>query len=184
MEQNKLNKEHYRGGDCPLPATIPYSQAHELSTGGSYNSSDRGSSSTSGSQGPKKGGRTPKLAKQSTMNWANLLPPPPANPPPCRTTEEYSLAMDESYDADMQCPMPPSRMYLQPGELEEEEEEEEMERGPTPPVRGAASSRPPCPTATSPRPRSRPRPRRRCSPCSRTALTTWAPPLTTADVTP
>ncbi|XP_064157581.1 roundabout homolog 1 [Anguilla rostrata] len=140
MEQNKLNKEHYRGGDCPLPATIPYSQAHELSTGGSYNSSDRGSSSTSGSQGPKKGGRTPKLAKQSTMNWANLLPPPPANPPPCRTTEEYSLAMDESYDADMQCPMPPSRMYLQPGELEEEEEEEEMERGPTPPVRGAASS--------------------------------------------
>lgn len=38
----------------------------------------------------------------------------------------------------MQCPMPPSRMYLQPDDLEEEEEE--MERGPTPPVRGAASS--------------------------------------------
>lgn len=37
----------------------------------------------------------------------------------------------------MQCPMPPSHMYLQPDELEEEEE---MERGPTPPVRGAASS--------------------------------------------
>lgn len=37
----------------------------------------------------------------------------------------------------MQCPVPPSHMYLQPGELEEEEE---MERGPTPPVRGAASS--------------------------------------------
>lgn len=37
----------------------------------------------------------------------------------------------------MQCPMPPSHMYLQPDELEEEEE---MERGPTPPIRGAASS--------------------------------------------
>lgn len=43
----------------------------------------------------------------------------------------------DSYDHDMQCPMPPSHMYLQPDELEEEEE---MERGPTPPVRGAASS--------------------------------------------
>uniref|UniRef100_A0A667WTZ1 Roundabout guidance receptor 1 n=1 Tax=Myripristis murdjan TaxID=586833 RepID=A0A667WTZ1_9TELE len=137
MEQNKLNKDRYRGGDSPMPATIPYNQAHESHTGGSYNSSDRGSSSTSGSQGQKKGVRTPKLPKQSTMNWADLLPPPPANPPPCRNTEEYSLSMDESYDPDMQCPMPPSRMYLQPDELEEEEE---MERGPTPPVRGAASS--------------------------------------------
>ncbi|KAL0973421.1 hypothetical protein UPYG_G00203360 [Umbra pygmaea] len=136
MEQNLLNKDHYRPGDCPMPATIPYNQAHDGHTGGSYNSSDRGSSSTSGSQGPKKGVRTPKLPKQSTMNWADLLPPPPANPPPCRSTDEYSLVMDESYDPDMQCPLPPSRMYLQPDELEEEE----MERGPTPPVRGAASS--------------------------------------------
>ncbi|KAG7253852.1 hypothetical protein CRUP_016534 [Coryphaenoides rupestris] len=84
MEQNKLNKDRYRGGDSPMPATIPYNQAHESHTGGSYNSSDRGSSSTSGSQGQKKGGRTPKVPKQSTLNWADLLPPPPANPPPCR----------------------------------------------------------------------------------------------------
>uniref|UniRef100_A0A4W5KGT9 Roundabout guidance receptor 1 n=1 Tax=Hucho hucho TaxID=62062 RepID=A0A4W5KGT9_9TELE len=90
-----------------------------------------------GSQGQKKGVRTPKLPKQSTMNWADLLPPPPTNPAPCRNIEEYSLSMDESYDPDMQCSLPPSRMYLQPDELEEEEE---MERGPTPPVRGAASS--------------------------------------------
>uniref|UniRef100_A0A3P9KQG9 Roundabout, axon guidance receptor, homolog 1 (Drosophila) n=1 Tax=Oryzias latipes TaxID=8090 RepID=A0A3P9KQG9_ORYLA len=137
MEQNRLNKDRYRGGDSPMPATIPYNQTHESHTGGSYNSSDRGSSSTSGSQGHKKGVRTPKLPKQSTMNWADLLPPPPANPPPSRSTEEYSLSMDESCDPDMQCPMPPSHMYLQPDELEEEEE---MERGPTPPIRGAASS--------------------------------------------
>ncbi|XP_063763484.1 roundabout homolog 1 [Eleginops maclovinus] len=137
MEQNKLNKDRYRGGDSPMPATIPYNQTHDSHTGGSYNSSDRGSSSTSGSQGQKKGVRTPKLPKQSTMNWADLLPPPPANPPPSRSTEEYSLSMDESYEPDMQCPMPPSHMYLQPDELEEEEE---MERGPTPPIRGAASS--------------------------------------------
>ncbi|XP_060902919.1 roundabout homolog 1 isoform X3 [Labrus mixtus] len=137
MEQNKLNKDRYRGGDSPMPATIPYNQTHDSHTGGSYNSSDRGSSSTSGSQGHKKGVRTPKLPKQSTMNWADLLPPPPANPPPSRSTEEYSLSMEESCDPDMQCPMPPSHMYLQPDELEEEEE---MERGPTPPIRGAASS--------------------------------------------
>ncbi|XP_014070696.2 roundabout homolog 1 [Salmo salar] len=143
MEQNKLNKDHYRGGDSPMASTILYNQAHEPHTGGSYNSSDRGSSSTSGSQGQKKGVRTPKPPKQSAMNWADLLPPPPANPPPCHNIEEYSLSMDESYDPDMQCSLPPSRMYLQPDELEEEEEEEEeeeMERGPTPPVRGAASS--------------------------------------------
>ncbi|XP_039986183.1 roundabout homolog 1 isoform X2 [Xiphias gladius] len=137
MEQNKLNKDRYRGGDSPMPATIPYNQTHDSHTGGSYNSSDRGSSSTSGSQGQKKGMRTPKLPKQSTMNWADLLPPPPANPPPSRNAEEYSLSMEESCDPDMQCPMPPSHMYLQPDELEEEEE---MERGPTPPIRGAASS--------------------------------------------
>ncbi|XP_028817360.1 roundabout homolog 1 isoform X4 [Denticeps clupeoides] len=134
MEQNKLNKDHYRGGESPLPPTIPYNQGPEPSTG-SYNSSDRGTSSTSGSHGQKKGGRTPKLPKQNPMNWADLLPPPPANPPPC---EEYTLSMDESYDPDIQCPLPPSRMYLQPDDLEEEEED--MERGPTPPVRGAASS--------------------------------------------
>ncbi|XP_035536277.1 roundabout homolog 1 isoform X2 [Morone saxatilis] len=129
--------DRYRGGDSPMPATIPYNQTHDSHGGGSYNSSDRGSSSTSGSQGQKKGVRTPKLPKQSTMNWADLLPPPPANPPPSRSTEEYSLSMEESCDPDMQCPMPPSHMYLQPDELEEEEE---MERGPTPPIRGAASS--------------------------------------------
>uniref|UniRef100_A0A8C9T8M7 Roundabout guidance receptor 1 n=1 Tax=Scleropages formosus TaxID=113540 RepID=A0A8C9T8M7_SCLFO len=88
--------------------------------------------------GQKKGARTPKLSKQGNMNWADMLPPPPANPPPCRNADEYSLSIDESYDADMQCPAPPSHMYLQPGELEEMEEE--MERGPTPPIRGAASS--------------------------------------------
>ncbi|TNN72998.1 Roundabout 1 [Liparis tanakae] len=125
----------YRGGDGPMPATIPYNQTLDSHTGGSYNSSDRGSSSTSGSQGQKKGMRTPKLPKQSTMNWADLLPPPPANPPPSRSIEEYSLSMEESCEPDMQCPMPASHMYLQPDELEEE-----MERGPTPPIRGAASS--------------------------------------------
>ncbi|XP_051933629.1 roundabout homolog 1-like isoform X2 [Hippocampus zosterae] len=148
MEQNKLNKDRYRGADTPMmPATIPYS--HDSHTGGSYNSSDRGSSSsTSGSQGQKKGARTPKPPKQSTMNWADLLPPPPANPPPSRNAEDYSLSLEESRQPDMQCSMPPSHMYLQPDELEEmmeeggeeEEEEMEMERGPTPPVRGTASS--------------------------------------------
>ncbi|XP_019744576.1 roundabout homolog 1 isoform X4 [Hippocampus comes] len=137
--------DRYRGADTPMmPATIPYS--HDSHTGGSYNSSDRGSSSsTSGSQGQKKGARTPKPPKQSTMNWADLLPPPPANPPPSRNAEDYSLSLEESCEPDMQCSVPPSHMYLQPDELEEmeeegEEEEMEMERGPTPPIRGTASS--------------------------------------------
>ncbi|XP_051535075.1 roundabout homolog 1-like isoform X1 [Myxocyprinus asiaticus] len=131
MEQNKLNKDHYRG-EGPISVTIPYNQAQDTHTGGTYSSSDRGSSN-SGSQGQKKGGRTSKQAKQNTMNWTELLPP--VNPPPC---QEYTLPMDDSYDTDLQCPLPPSRMYLQPDELEEEEVE--LERGPTPPVRGAASS--------------------------------------------
>lgn len=40
-----------------------------------------------------------------------------------------------SYERELPCPMPPTRMYLQQDELEEEDE-----RGPTPPIRGAASS--------------------------------------------
>lgn len=43
-----LPPDRYRGGDSPMPATIPYNQTHDSHTGGSYNSSDRGSSSTSG----------------------------------------------------------------------------------------------------------------------------------------
>ncbi|XP_072547703.1 roundabout homolog 1 isoform X6 [Salminus brasiliensis] len=124
----------YRGGDSAMPATIPYNQPPEPTPVGTYSSSDRGSS-TSGSQGQKKGVRTPKMPKQSTMNWTDLLPPPPVSPPPC---QDYSLSIDDSYDAELQCPVPPSRMYLQPDELEEEEAE--MERGPTPPLRGTASS--------------------------------------------
>lgn len=37
-----------------MPATIPYNHTHDSHTGGSYNSSDRGSSSTSGKRlGPE-----------------------------------------------------------------------------------------------------------------------------------
>uniref|UniRef100_A0A3B4CUJ4 Roundabout, axon guidance receptor, homolog 1 (Drosophila) n=1 Tax=Pygocentrus nattereri TaxID=42514 RepID=A0A3B4CUJ4_PYGNA len=141
MEQNRLNKDHYRGGEVSLPPTIPYNQANEHSSAGSYHSSDRGSNSTSGSQNYKKATRTPKLAKQNAVNWAEPLPPPPLNPPPSRSTEDYLQPMDKSFDPDPQCPMLQSRMYLHQGEMEEEEEEQEsMDRCPTPPVRGAASS--------------------------------------------
>ncbi|XP_059576616.1 roundabout homolog 1 isoform X5 [Alligator mississippiensis] len=118
-----------------MASTIPYNQSYDQNTGGSYNSSDRGSN-TSGSQGHKKGARTPKAPKQAGMNWADLLPPPPAHPPPHSNSEDYSLSVDESYDQEIPCPVPPARMYLQQDELEEDDDE----RGPTPPVRGAASS--------------------------------------------
>ncbi|KYO22663.1 hypothetical protein Y1Q_0003177 [Alligator mississippiensis] len=133
MEQNKLNKD-YRVNEN-MASTIPYNQSYDQNTGGSYNSSDRGSN-TSGSQGHKKGARTPKAPKQAGMNWADLLPPPPAHPPPHSNSEDYSLSVDESYDQEIPCPVPPARMYLQQDELEEDDDE----RGPTPPVRGAASS--------------------------------------------
>ncbi|XP_075290176.1 roundabout homolog 1 isoform X8 [Opisthocomus hoazin] len=129
------SRPDYRVNDNIAP-TIPYNQSYDQNTGGSYNSSERGSS-TSGSQGHKKGARTPKAPKQAGMNWADLLPPPPAHPPPHSNSEDYSLSVDESYDQEIPCPVPPARMYLQQDELEEEEEDE---RGPTPPVRGAASS--------------------------------------------
>ncbi|XP_031427685.1 roundabout homolog 1-like isoform X1 [Clupea harengus] len=140
MEQNRLNKDNYRGGEGNLPATIPYN--HDLSSGGSYHSSDRASNSTSGSQSHKKGSRTPKLPKQSSVTWGEPLPPPPANPPPSHSTEDYLMHTDRSFDPDSSCPMLPSRMYLHSGGMQEEEEEEEgtRERCPTPPVRGAASS--------------------------------------------
>uniref|UniRef100_A0ACB8FGZ5 Roundabout 1 n=1 Tax=Sphaerodactylus townsendi TaxID=933632 RepID=A0ACB8FGZ5_9SAUR len=133
MEQNKLNKDYRVSDNAP---TIPYNQSYDQNTGGSYNSSDRGSN-TSGSQGHKKGARTPKASKQSGMNWTELLPPPPVHPPPHSSSEDYSISVNESYDQEIPCPVPPARMYLQQDDLEEEEEDE---RGPTPPVRGAASS--------------------------------------------
>uniref|UniRef100_A0A8C9SV27 Roundabout guidance receptor 1 n=1 Tax=Scleropages formosus TaxID=113540 RepID=A0A8C9SV27_SCLFO len=128
------------GGDekhCWKPPSGQSQKQSEVTTQLQYNIMEQ-NKLNKGSQGQKKGARTPKLSKQGNMNWADMLPPPPANPPPCRNADEYSLSIDESYDADMQCPAPPSHMYLQPGELEEMEEE--MERGPTPPIRGAASS--------------------------------------------
>ncbi|XP_015679605.1 roundabout homolog 1 [Protobothrops mucrosquamatus] len=129
MEQNKLNKD-YRVNDNVT--TIPYNQTYDQNTGGSYNSSDRGSS-TSGSQGHKKGAKTPKTSKQA---WTEVLPPPPVHPPPHNNSEDYNLSMNESYDHEIPCPLPPARMYIRQDELEEEDDE----RGPTPPIRGAASS--------------------------------------------
>ncbi|GCB80158.1 hypothetical protein scyTo_0017093, partial [Scyliorhinus torazame] len=95
MEQNKLNKDYRLVETSNIP-TIPYNQTSDQGTSGSYNSSDRGSN-TSGSQGHKKSVRTQKLPKQGGMNWADLLPPPPAHPPPTSVNpDEYSLT-EESF---------------------------------------------------------------------------------------
>uniref|UniRef100_A0A8C7J979 Roundabout guidance receptor 1 n=1 Tax=Oncorhynchus kisutch TaxID=8019 RepID=A0A8C7J979_ONCKI len=79
---------------------------------------------SAGSQSHKKGTRTPKLPKTNTVNWGEPLPPPPANPPPSRSCDEYTLPMEKSFNPDE----------------EEQDAEEGMDRCPTPPVRGAASS--------------------------------------------
>ncbi|KAJ8342589.1 hypothetical protein SKAU_G00325170 [Synaphobranchus kaupii] len=142
MEQNRLNRDHYRGGEGSLQPTIPYSHAQEHSSTGSYHSSDRASTSTSGSQGPKKGVRTVKAPKQAAVHLADLLPPPPVNPPPCQSSGEYALSEENGFDPNPPCPSLLAQMYLQPAAMgeEEDEEEEAADRCPTPPVRGMASS--------------------------------------------
>ncbi|KAM9333815.1 roundabout homolog 1-like [Pholidichthys leucotaenia] len=121
-EQN--NKDHLPGGEGPLrPKVMPCSR----STGGSHHSSDRGSSSTSGSQNQMKGARPPKIPKHIAVNWGDVAPPPHANVWDC---DEYSLPVERSFDP-----------------------EERIESCPTPPLRGTASSSDmPCshPPTTSP----------------------------------
>lgn len=51
-----------------------------------------------GSQGHKKGAKTPKTSKQAGMNWAEVLPPPPVHPPPHNNSEDYNLSMNERYN--------------------------------------------------------------------------------------
>lgn len=52
-----------------MPATIPYSQTHDSHTGGSYNSSDRGSSSTSGKM--VRGSRTGVFSGRAVGSYTN-----------------------------------------------------------------------------------------------------------------
>uniref|UniRef100_A0A4W3JP19 Roundabout guidance receptor 1 n=1 Tax=Callorhinchus milii TaxID=7868 RepID=A0A4W3JP19_CALMI len=134
MEQNKLNKGAAQGIPVCLSvlSVCPFTVKHRCPT--------------LRVQGHKKSARTPKMPKQGSMNWADLLPPPPIHPPPGTThSEDYGLITDLSYERMELCPLPPARMYLEPDGLEEDDEEEEEEddedeRGPTPPIRGAASS--------------------------------------------
>lgn len=104
------------------PKTIPYNQSRDHNTGGSHNSSDRGSNSTSGeansccapqwilgkpyiydflgaflfsgSQNQKKGTRAPKIPKYNAVIWGEALSPPHANAYDC---DEYSLPMEKRY---------------------------------------------------------------------------------------
>uniref|UniRef100_A0A4W3JYY1 Roundabout guidance receptor 1 n=1 Tax=Callorhinchus milii TaxID=7868 RepID=A0A4W3JYY1_CALMI len=129
MEQNKLNKGAAQGipvylrlAESSTIPTIPYNQGSDHNTAGSYNSSDRGSSTSGKSP-------TPRLTPRS------LTPPNPVS----------LWFFVCSYERMELCPLPPARMYLEPDGLEEDDEEEEEEddedeRGPTPPIRGAASS--------------------------------------------
>ncbi|XP_047463471.1 roundabout homolog 1-like isoform X2 [Mugil cephalus] len=111
----QTSKDHLQGSEGIIhPKTIPYIQARDHSTGGSHHSSDRGSSSTSGSQNQKRGTRAPKIPKHTAVSWGEALSPPHANAWDC---DEYSLPMERGFDP-----------------------EQRTESCPTPPVRGAASS--------------------------------------------
>ncbi|XP_032432047.1 roundabout homolog 1-like isoform X2 [Xiphophorus hellerii] len=96
------------------PKTMPYNQTRDHSTGGSHQSSDRGSNSTSGSQNQKKGMRAQKIPKHIAVSWGDTVSDPHPNAWDC---DEYSLPMETSFDP-----------------------EERLDTCPTPPVRGVASS--------------------------------------------
>ncbi|MED6257841.1 hypothetical protein ATANTOWER_032333, partial [Ataeniobius toweri] len=96
------------------PKTIPYNRTRNHSTGGSHQSSDKGSNSTSGSQNQKKGMRPQKIPKHNAVSWGDALSDPHPNVWDC---DVYSLPMERSFDP-----------------------EERINSCPTPPVRGAASS--------------------------------------------
>ncbi|KAM6907079.1 roundabout homolog 1-like isoform 1-T1 [Xenentodon cancila] len=98
------------------PKTIQYSQTRDHSTGSSHHSSDRGSSSTSGSQNQRKAMRAPKTPKHNAVCWGEALSPLHAM---TLDGDEYSLPMQRSF-----------------------EPEEKIEVCPTPGVRGAGSSPP------------------------------------------
>ncbi|XP_054899633.1 roundabout homolog 1-like isoform X1 [Poeciliopsis prolifica] len=93
------------------PKTMPYNQTRDHSTGGSHQSSDRGSNSTSGSQNQKKGLRAQKIPKHNAVSWGGAVSDPNA------WASDYSLPMERSFDP-----------------------EERLDSCPTPPVRGVASS--------------------------------------------
>uniref|UniRef100_A0A8D3BVL3 Roundabout-like 1-like n=1 Tax=Scophthalmus maximus TaxID=52904 RepID=A0A8D3BVL3_SCOMX len=140
IEQNMLNKgkagDHLQGSDGMIhPKTIAYSQSRDHSTAGSHHSSDRGSSSTSGSQNQKKGMRCPKIPKHNAVSWGEALSAPHANAWDC---DEYSLPMERRAASSPRC----SRYYLTSVALfsSSYDTEERREGCPTPPVRGAASS--------------------------------------------
>ncbi|XP_038145121.1 roundabout homolog 1-like isoform X3 [Cyprinodon tularosa] len=96
------------------PKSIPYNQTRDHNTGGSHQSSDRGSNSTSGSQNQKKAMRAQKISKHNAVSWGDALSDSHPNAWDC---DDYSLPMEMSFDR-----------------------EQRLESCPTPPVRGKASS--------------------------------------------
>uniref|UniRef100_A0A8C5HW46 Roundabout homolog 1-like n=1 Tax=Gouania willdenowi TaxID=441366 RepID=A0A8C5HW46_GOUWI len=111
--------DHLQGGEgMNHPKTILYNQSGDHSTGGSHHSSDRSSTSTSGSQNQKKGGRAPKILKHTAVNWGDVVSPPHTDNWDC---DAYSMPVERS------CP------FILSSNLEE------RIAAPTPPVRGTAS---------------------------------------------
>uniref|UniRef100_A0A3B3YQ81 Roundabout, axon guidance receptor, homolog 1 (Drosophila) n=1 Tax=Poecilia mexicana TaxID=48701 RepID=A0A3B3YQ81_9TELE len=116
------------------PKTMPYNQTRDHSTGGSHQSSDRGSS-TSGSQNQRKGMRAQKIPKHNVVNWGDAVSDPHPNAWGC---DEYSL--------DSECNtqfflyeiffLPPHMLWV----ILIFDPEERLDSCPTPPVRGVPSS--------------------------------------------
>ncbi|XP_028322236.1 roundabout homolog 1-like isoform X2 [Gouania willdenowi] len=110
---DQKSKDHLQGGEgMNHPKTILYNQSGDHSTGGSHHSSDRSSTSTSGSQNQKKGGRAPKILKHTAVNWGDVVSPPHTDNWDC---DAYSMPVERSSNL------------------------EERIAAPTPPVRGTAS---------------------------------------------
>ncbi|KAM8835709.1 roundabout homolog 1-like isoform 1-T2 [Synchiropus picturatus] len=107
-QAGKLNNDHLKESEGVMhPKIVSYNQTRDHSTGGSHHSSDRGSSSTSGSQSQRKGTRVMK--KNPSVSFGEGPPPPP---PHTWIGDEYSVPLDKSFDSKKGaegCPNPLSR---------------------------------------------------------------------------
>ncbi|XP_024121650.1 roundabout homolog 1 isoform X3 [Oryzias melastigma] len=92
-EQSSKDLQGSEGG--VIHPKLMLNHTHNHGTGSSSHSSDRGSSSTSGSAIQRKGVRAPKTSKHNGVSWGEQLSSVQADAWDC---DEYSLPMEGSFD--------------------------------------------------------------------------------------
>ncbi|CAG01543.1 unnamed protein product [Tetraodon nigroviridis] len=137
-EQNMLIKDNLQGSEGAIhPKPVPYNHSREYNTGGSCQSSDRGSNSTAGRRKQRKGAGAPKVPKPNAESWGEALSPLHANVCVC---DEYSLPLERRYgDTHFVCNVQIYIIHLVAVNMALPAEER-TEVCPSTPVRGAIST--------------------------------------------